>query len=198
MAGVSATTRAEIAGRSLPGRDFSPVLTNPGAADLHATRDAILFTYSGLGAVDSGIWQIAAEAKAAGKRPALAVLKQGYLPNLQKRGNVRTVFDGRYKFTRYWHLLQGFDIAIAYFSPLDHNSPSSIDELYAANDVELFDLSADPGEMVNLGAEKATNRELIEAMSAKLERQIKAEIGSDDGRELPDFPRVTWTIDRIS
>jgi hypothetical protein len=26
----------------------------------------------------------------------------------------------------------------------------------------------------------------------------KAEIGVDDGRELPNIPRVTWTIDRIS
>jgi len=35
-------------------------------------------------------------------------------------------------------------------------------------------------------------------MMAKLETHIKAEIGVDDGRELPDIPRVTWTIDRIS
>ena len=32
----------------------------------------------------------------------------------------------------------------------------------------------------------------------KLEALIKAEIGIDDGRELPDIPFVTWTIDRVS
>ncbi len=33
-------------------------------------------------------------------------------------------------------------------------------------------------------------------MHAKLERAIAAEIGADDGREMPDFPRIEWTLDR--
>ena len=33
-------------------------------------------------------------------------------------------------------------------------------------------------------------------MSAKLEALIKAEIGVDDGREMPDVGKITWTIDR--
>jgi arylsulfatase len=185
MAGAEATRRAEFAGRELPGKDLTPLLTNPGAAELHAARDAVLFTYSGLMTVDSGIWRVAADAKAAGKSPLMAVVKKRYVPDLKKRGNLRTVFDGRYKFTRY-------------FSPLDHNRPTSIDELYKANDVELFDLNADPGEMVNLAADPAENREIVETMMAKLETHIKAEIGVDDGRELPDIPLVTWTIDRVS
>ena len=185
MAGVEATRRAEFAGRELPGTELTPLLANPGTAELHAARDAVLFTYSGLMTVDSGIWRIAAEARLARKSPLMAVVKQRYVPDLKKRGNLRTVFDGRYKFTRY-------------FSPLDHNRPTSIDELYKANDVELFDLNADPGEMVNLAADPAENRVIIETMMAKLETHIRAEIGVDDGRELPDIPRVTWTIDRIS
>jgi arylsulfatase len=185
VAGVEGTGRAELAGRELPGKDLTPLLANPGAAEVHAARDAVLFTYSGLMTVDSGIWRIAADAKAAGKSPLMAVVKQRYVPDLKKRGNLRTVFDGRYKFTRY-------------FSPLDHNRPTSIDELYKANDVELFDLNGDPGEMVNLAADTAENRDIVETMMAKLETHIKAEIGVDDGRELPDIPRVTWTIDRIS
>ncbi len=32
-------------------------------------------------------------------------------------------------------------------------------------------------------------------MSSKLEALIKAEIGIDDGREMPDFKGVDWTID---
>jgi arylsulfatase len=32
-------------------------------------------------------------------------------------------------------------------------------------------------------------------MSIKLEAAIKAEIGVDDGREMPDIPKVTWYMD---
>ena len=104
---------------------------------------------------------------------------------MKKRGTLRTVFDGRYKFTRY-------------FSPLDRNRPTTIDELYRWNDVELFDLNTDPEEMVNLGADSTRSRDLILAMNGKLEAMIQAEIGVDDGRELPNIPLVTWTIDKVS
>src|SRR5205814_7319130 len=144
--------------------------TSAGAADLHATRDGVLFTYSGLVTNDSGLWKIAAEAKAAGKKPAVALLKQGYVPDLKKRGSLRTVFDGRYKFTRY-------------FAPLDRNRPTNVDELFKWNDVELFDLSTDTGEMTNAALDRANNHDLILSMSTKLEALIKAEIGVDDGRE---------------
>ncbi len=185
MAGVDATKRAEFAGRDLAGKDLTPLLTNPGGADVHAAREAVLYTYSCLATNDSGVFQIAADAKAAGKKPALAVLKQRYVPDLKKRGAVRTAFDGRYKFSRY-------------FSPLDHNRPTTIEQLYAANDVELFDLNTDQQEMTNLAADKDANRDLIMAMNAKLDALIKAEIGVDDGRQLPNIPLVTWTIDRVS
>ena len=185
MAGVDATKRAEIAGRNLPGKDLTPLLTNPVAAELHAARDAALFTYSGLVTNDSGIWRTAAEAKAAGKSPAMAMLKKRYVPDLKKRGSLRAAFDGRYKFTRY-------------FSPLDRNRPATIDQLYEWNDVELFDLNTDPGEIINLAADRTANRDLILTMNAKLDGLIKAEIGVDDGRELPNIPLVTWTIDRVS
>ena len=185
MAGVQPTRAAEIAKRKLPGKDFSPILTNPGAAGLHATRDGVLFTYSGLVTNDGELFKVIGQAKTAGAKPVMSILKQGYKPDMKKRGSLRTVFDGRYKFTRY-------------FSPLDHNSPKTIDELYKWNDVELFDLNADPEEMVNLGANRTANRDLIVAMSAKLEALIKAEIGVDDGRELPNIPLVNWAIDKVS
>jgi arylsulfatase A-like enzyme len=185
MAGVDETRRAEFAGRNLPGKDFSGVLAEPAAADVYAVRESVLYTYSCLATNDSGIYRLAAQAKAAGKNPALAVLKQRYVPDLKKRGRVRMVFDGRYKFSRY-------------FSPLDHNRPRSINELYTANDVELFDLQSDPDEMINLAADRTSHADLVMTMSDKLEAAITTEIGSDDGRELPDIPRVSWTIDRVS
>jgi arylsulfatase A-like enzyme len=184
VASVGPEKSGEVAGRQLPGKSLLPVLDKPGSADLHAVRDSVLFTYSGLGANDSGLWKRIADAKAEGKKPAVSLLKAGYVPDLKKRGSLRTVCDGRYKFSRY-------------FSPLDHNGPKNIVELYRWNDVELFDLEKDPGETKNLAAEKETNRELIVAMNEKLEAIIKAEIGVDDGRELPKIPMVNWAIDRV-
>jgi arylsulfatase len=185
IAGVTPTRAAEVAGRQLPGKDFSPVLGSPGAAGLHSVRDAALFTYSGLMTNDGDMFKMIGEAKAAGKKPGLALLKQGFKPNMKKRGTLRVAFDGRYKFARY-------------FSPLEHNRPKTLDQIYKWNDVELYDLEKDPEEMVNLGADKSSNPELVLAMSAKLEAVIKAEIGVDDGRELPNIPLVKWSVDKIS
>ena len=147
-------------------------------------RDGILFTYSGLGTNDSNLWREVDEAKIAGKNPKLYLLKQGFIPDMKKRGSLRMAFDGRYKFTRY-------------FSPRERNRPTTLDNLYKMNDVELFDLANDPGEMVNLAADKEANGELVQAMSGKLEGLIKAEIGVDDGREMPNIPLIKWTIDRV-
>ena len=185
MAGAGPTKRAEFAQRELPGKDLTSILTNPGAADVHSARDAVLFTYSGLVTNDSDLFRVLADAKAKGKNPAMGILKAGYKPDLKKRGSLRTVFDGRYKFTRY-------------FSPLDHNRPTTMDDLYKWNEVELYDLSTDPSEMVNLAADRTKNHDLILTMHSKLEAIIKAEIGVDDGRELPNIPFVNWSIDRVS
>ena len=54
-----------------------------------------------------------------------------------------------------------------------------------------------PEEMVNLAADRAGNHDLIVGMNQKLEVLIKAEIGIDDGREMPDIPSIEWTIDRV-
>ena len=183
MAGVSDSRRGEFAGRDLPGKDLTPVLGNPGGADLHAAREAILFTYSCLSTNDAGLFAVAGEAIAAGKDPSEAMKASGYKPDLKKRGSVRTVFDGRYKFSRY-------------FAPVDRNAPGTLDALYSLNDVELFDLEADPSETVNLAVDRQKNGDLIATMSGKLESLIKAEIGKDDGREMPEVATITWTVDR--
>lgn len=184
MAGVDAGRAGEFAGRALPGKDISPLLSNPGSRAIDAARPATLFTYSGLASNDSGVFDFAAKAVMAGKDPKEEAKRQGFKPDLKKRGHVRSTFDGRYRFTRY-------------FSPLDHNSPKTLDELFKWNDVELFDLTKDPGEMNNLASDRQANAEPLTAMNDKLEAVIKAEIGKDDGRELPDIAGVTWGLDRV-
>ena len=184
MAGGRPDQVAEIAGRQLPGKDLSPVFSNPGSASVHAVRDSVLFTFSGMSTNDSEVLRITSEAKVLGKKPIVQMIKEGYKPDMKKRGSVRTVFDGRYKFSRY-------------FSPLDRNSPKTIEELYQWNDVELFDHRSDPDEVKNLAANRQVNSQLIMTMNGKLEAIIKAEIGKDDGREMPNIPLVDWTIDKV-
>jgi arylsulfatase len=120
---------------------------------------------------------------AEGKNPQELMKASGFTPDMKKRGSLRTVFDGRYKLSRY-------------FAPVERNRPRDSAELYKANDVELFDLQQDPAETVNLAADREKNADVVAAMSGKLEALIKAEIGTDDGREMPEVEKISWTITR--
>lgn len=184
MAGVDNGRAAELAGRKLPGHDLSALLNNPGSKPVDAARPATLFTYSGLASNDAAVFDFAARAVMAGKDPKEEAKRQGFRPDLKKRGHVRSTFDGRYRFTRY-------------FAPVDHNSPTTLDELFRWNDVELFDLERDPEEIENLAVDRIANGALLMTMNAKLEAVIRAEIGKDDGRELPDVTGVTWGLDKV-
>jgi arylsulfatase len=183
MAGVSDSQKGDFARRELPGKNLMPVLGNASSAGLNAAREGVLFTYSGLVANDADLIAVAGQAIAAGKSPRESMKASGFQPDLKKRGSLRTVFDGRYKFSRY-------------FSPVQRNRPGTLDELYKANDVELFDLQTDQSETTNLAVGPQTNADLISTMSTKLEALIKAEIGQDDGREMPEVSKVSWSIDK--
>jgi len=180
LAGAGDKT-AEFAGRTLPGRDFSSLLAKRNAG-VNELRESVLFAYSGIAANDAQMVKAAADAIVSGKGIA-SLQAAGVKPDLSKRGTLRSTFDGRYKFTRY-------------FSPMQRHRPGNIDQLYAHNDLELFDLASDPNEARNLAATKGQNDELVLAMSAKLERAIAAEIGVDDGREMPDLngKDLNWAL----
>jgi arylsulfatase len=182
LAGASQEQRGEFAGRDLPGKDLSGALSKGSKAGLHEARDSVLFAFSALCTNDSTLLKVAGEAIAANRSPKAELEKAGYKPDMTKRGSVRTVYDGRYKFSRY-------------FGPVARNLPNTLEDLYANNDVELFDLSSDPAETVNLAADRAKNAGQVAAMSAKLEQAIRVEIGRDDGREMPDIPNVSWYME---
>ena len=84
------------------------------------------------------------------------------------KGFISFVFDGRYKFARYY-VLDNF------------NTPKTLEALLANNEIELFDLKTDPDEVKNLGGETEANKDLIMRMNDLLNRMIAKEVGVNDG-----------------
>lgn len=178
LTGVSTDKRAAIA-KGLPGKDFSRLLAKPDAAETNAIRDGALFCYNMLAYLDGDyLFKAVAHLQGGGKPDQLK--QAGIRPDLMKRGAVRSVYDGRYSFARY-------------FSPRQHNKPKTLEELYRFNDVELYDLQTDPFEMNNLAAGEK-QRELLVAMNEKLNQLIDAEVGEDRGQMLPGGIDAGWDV----
>jgi arylsulfatase A-like enzyme len=182
-----ATTLMSVAGgksikqKNVPGADITTLLRKPDDAVLGAIRPGALFNYNMLGFVDDDfLMKISRFIREGGKPSDLPA--QGWRPDLKNRGAIRSVFDGRYKLSRY-------------FSPSEHNQPRSLEELFANNDVEVFDLEADPHEMTNLAVERKSHGDLILAMNEKLNALIEAEVGEDVGQMLPGGSDANWTLD---
>lgn len=178
MTGVAPSQRAEIV-KGLAGKDFSGLLAAPDKAEASTVRDGSLFCYNMLAYIDGDfLLQAVAYVQKGGKPDQLK--SAGLRPDLMKRGAVRCVYDGRYSFARY-------------FSPKQHNRPTTLEELNRFNDLELYDLQADPFEMVNL-ASSARHRELMLAMNEKLNRLIDTEVGEDRGQMLPGGIDAGWEV----
>ena len=84
----------------------------------------------------------------------------------------RGLFDGRYKFGRW-------------FSPGDHHRPETWTALLARNDLELYDTETDPDEMRNLAFAPERHKVRILELNAMLNQLLDEEVGLDDGSHMP-------------
>jgi len=96
---ASPETKAAIT-QPLPGKDFSPLLAAPEKARHDAVRDGQLFCFNMFATLDGSFLQKARDLLKQGG--AAKIKEAGLRPDLTKRGAVRSVFDGRYQFTRYF------------------------------------------------------------------------------------------------
>lgn len=173
LTGKDAAARAR-ASEGLKGRDFSAWLRDPAPAGLHAIRPASLFNFDMLSYQDPRWAAMTVDTRryrAKTPQEQAAVLAK-HPPNFLNRTAIRSIWDGRYRFSRY-------------FSPVRFNTPASLEELLAMNDVELYDLHDDPGETSNLAVDPKRNGDLLLALNQETNRRIAEEVGEDDGRFLP-------------
>lgn len=166
------------------GHSLLTLLDDPGSAEMHAVRTGALFNFNMLSYLDS---DFLGRLKALRDARRLGKVKQGVRaaralgPALDKRGAIRSLFDGRYRFSRY-------------FSPREHHLPDSVETLRRRNDLELFDLQADPDELHNL-ADDAAQADRVASMSAELNALIRAEVGVDDGSGLLLSKLADWDLE---
>ena len=179
MTGADKKQKKEVVER-LHGHDVSPLLENPERAALDAIREGALYCFGMWSYMDADWLKKVTQAVASRKKLTKDTIPK---PDTKKRSNIRTVYDGRYKYSRY-------------FSVLNHNRPTTAEQIFKVNDVELFDLKNDPNEMKNLAREK-TKQDLLLAMNDKLNRLIDSEVGKDDGSHLPELEGVNWAFERF-
>jgi len=177
--GVEPGKRATIV-KDLPGKDLSGLLAAPGEAGTNAVHEGLLFNYNMFAYLDGDFLNKAVDFMHQGGNPK-ELKNAGIVPDMMKRGAVRSVYDGRHVFARY-------------FSPKQHNLPTTLEALYQLNDTELYDTEADPDEMRNLAAAPGENAELLLAMNAKLNRLIETEVGEDRGQMLPGGADAGWEV----
>jgi len=102
-------------------------------------------------------------------------------PDTNKRGFMSFVFDGRYKFARY-------------YAPAAFNPPQTLDQILKYNDIQLFDLKEDPDELNNLAAEPEKYKDTILRMNALLNELMAKEVGKNDGAFLPPAVRPKQSV----
>jgi arylsulfatase len=170
----------------LPGKDFSGLLKSPADAAVDTVRDGALFCFNMWLLLDPDyLGRIADFIRENGDAGVAAfVEREGLKPDLDnKRGAIRSVYDGRYRFSRY-------------FPNTKHNLPGTLEALFSINDVECYDLKDDPDEMNNLAVDRKANGDLLLTMNAKLTELIGAEIGEDTGQMFPG--ERDWAVTKFN
>jgi arylsulfatase A-like enzyme len=170
LAGVSEADRRALQPQ-MRGHDLSTLLARPSDPGPRAASGA-LFTYDALSTVDADF----AIANASGLAQPFGNPCVVGTPDTSKRGFLRGIYDGRYRFARY-------------FAPDTYNRPASFEALVRDNDLELYDTELDPEERTNLASPelREAHRDAIEAMRVKLEALLDAELDADDDYAPPTF-----------
>ncbi|MFK0375902.1 sulfatase-like hydrolase/transferase [Pandoraea sp. NPDC090278] len=174
LTGLDADSVARIAGKTAHGHDLTPLLRRPERQAVDALRPATLFNYAMLLFYDSE-WLAQEYATLRQKGMPVDEIHRRVIarqPDFRHRGMIRSVFDGRYRFSRY-------------FSPKAFNRPTSLEALFANNDVELYDLHTDSTESRNLALDPRSNGALLMAMNTLLNDRLDAEVGEDRADILP-------------
>ncbi|NQW50672.1 MAG: sulfatase-like hydrolase/transferase [Rhodospirillales bacterium] len=173
LTGKDGAARAR-ASEGLPGKDFSALLREPQAAGEKAVRPATLFNFDMLSYADPTWATMTIDTRVYRTKPPAQqeAMLAGHPPDFRNRTSIRSIFDGRYRFSRY-------------FSPVLFNTPKTMEELLAKNDLEVYDLQADPDEMANLALDPKKNGDLILALNQVTNDRIADEVGVDDGSFLP-------------
>jgi arylsulfatase len=181
LVSLTGVTDAELARivNGLPGKDLSGLLDAPDKMGVDAVRDGVLFNYNMFAYLDGPFLNKAVAYMHSGGNPK-QLKDAGIVPDMMKRGAVRSVYDGRYVYARY-------------FSPKQHNQPTTLEDIHRFNDIELYDADADPLEMNNL-AMADQHRDLVVAMNDKLNRLIDTEVGEDRGQMLPGGIDAGWEV----
>ncbi len=182
MAGMPRSKRENLT-KGLPGKDLSSLLANANRAGITDARMGTLYAQNMFTTQDADFYVKLMQYKASGKDMA-KFKESGITMDMTKRNSIRSIFDGRYKYTRY-------------FAPLQHNKPETMEQILKYNEIELFDLQEDPKEMRNLAVDPERNKKLILAMNEKLDTLIDEEIGEDVGQMLPDVPGIDWAVKRF-
>jgi arylsulfatase A-like enzyme len=106
------------------------------------------------------------------QRPAAFIELMGTA--LLRRGQMRGVYDGRWKFLRY-------------SAPHSVSQPTTLEGLLATHDIELYDTHSDPGETKNLATDPHKWTAEITDLNARVNRLIASEVGIDNGSFVPTF-----------
>jgi arylsulfatase len=162
----------------VPGHDITAAMSPGRPVGVNDIREGALYSYNMFAYLDAVMIRSMAEARAAGSKPG-----RPPAPDFAKRGAVRSVFDGRHRYTRY-------------FAPNQHHRPETLEEITAHNDIELFDLAADPDEATDLAVDPDAAADDIVRMNGLMNRLIDDEVGVDDGSFLPAPDEVPWHVER--